>query len=269
MDYNKRQIKTDQSKANYSQLKSQLPLIILGMSIVLLVSILCYYLDQKIQLNNNQIVPKTYTQTSEIRDNTKDWRTFINSVYKYSLSAPQDFNLKMCQVCNPPEINFALENPTHTIAVGAAYGQQGSLIANYSSPPIPVRNLRLSIQWIDYEPEEYFDKTNNRYIFKININKDGQYSQIDLNGYYASLNDVKLVSDIISSFKFLDQNQTKQACGEWNPGGEIICECSGKLTKSACPKGAICDGEAYYCDGICGQCCYKGGSETSFYPKCK
>jgi len=137
-----------------------------------------------------------------------NWNTFTNSTYKYSISAPEDFSLQLCKECNPPEINFGLYNSERTIEVGAEYAHQWSLTANMSSTPIPVKNLEVIIQGKKYQPEEYFDQTYKRYIFKIdNIENNGQFSQISLSGGYSSLNEANLVSNIISTFKFLDQSQ--------------------------------------------------------------
>jgi len=57
-------------------------------------------------------------------------------------------------------------------------------------------------------------------------------------------------------------------CGGWNTSGEIICECSGKLIRSSCPDGAQCDSGTYSCEGVCGECCYKGIAERTDYPSC-
>lgn len=60
-------------------------------------------------------------------------------------------------------------------------------------------------------------------------------------------------------------------CGGWDSGGEIICDCSGKLIKPDCPAGVICDSGNYFCQGQCGNCCWRGGGGTQYggpYPVC-
>lgn len=143
-----------------------------------------------------------------------NWKIFTNEVYKYFISAPEDFNLKSCEECNPPEINFGLYNSQGTVEIGAEYAHQWSLTANMSSAPIPVKNLEVIIQGKKYQPEEYFDQTYHKYIFKIDdIENNGQFSQISLSGSYSSLNDAGLVSKILSSFEFLNQEQEDKSSG--------------------------------------------------------
>jgi len=83
-------------------------------------------------------------------------------------------------------------------------------------------------------------------------------------------NTLKVTIDrILSTFQFLDQSLTSQECGGWDTGGEIVCDCSGRLIRPTCPPGAMCDKATYTCEGVCGQCCYKGIAENVPYPKCK
>lgn len=58
-------------------------------------------------------------------------------------------------------------------------------------------------------------------------------------------------------------------CGGWDSSGEIVCSCKGKLTKPTCPQGVVCDSGDYFCQGICGSCCYKGVFDNPAYPKCR
>lgn len=60
----------------------------------------------------------------------------------------------------------------------------------------------------------------------------------------------------------------KNQCGGWDTSGEILCECDGNLVKPTCPAEAVCDAGIYYCEGACGNCCYKGIAENPQYPKC-
>lgn len=61
-------------------------------------------------------------------------------------------------------------------------------------------------------------------------------------------------------------------CGGWDTGGEIVCDCSGKLIKPDCPSGTICDSGDYFCQGQCGSCCWRGtGDDVQYggpYPVC-
>lgn len=130
-----------------------------------------------------------------------NWITFTNSTYKYSISTPEDFNLKLCEECNPPEVDFILHNSTETISISIEYEHQWTLTANMSSTPTPVKNLEIVIQGKKYQPEEYFVNNSNSYIFKLDIGENFEFS---ISGEYLSLNDAVLVSNILSTFKFLD-----------------------------------------------------------------
>lgn len=136
---------------------------------------------------------------------TANWQTFVNSAYGYSLSAPSDFSLSLCRDCNPPEIDFSLENKTKTISVGANYAHQGSLTGNATfNEYTPAHNLKVTIRGKTYVPEEYYDNIYKKYIFKIDdVSNNGQFSQISLSGEYAKPEDALLVSRVLSTFKFL------------------------------------------------------------------
>lgn len=60
----------------------------------------------------------------------------------------------------------------------------------------------------------------------------------------------------------------QNACGGWDTSGEILCQCTGIITKSACPNNTTCDSGTYYCSGECGICCYKGIARNDKYTKC-
>lgn len=62
---------------------------------------------------------------------------------------------------------------------------------------------------------------------------------------------------------------TSNTCGGWDISGEIICSCSGTLTKPTCTPGEMCNLIEYTCDGTCTNCCYKGMGENLKYPRCK
>ena len=59
------------------------------------------------------------------------------------------------------------------------------------------------------------------------------------------------------------------SCGGWNTGGSVVCKCTGKLIKPACPPTTVCDAIGYRCEGQCEQCCWKGIAENNQYPKCQ
>mgnify|MGYP001616112663 CR=1 FL=1 len=77
-----------------------------------------------------------------------------------------------------------------------------------------------------------------------------------------------IIYQILSTFRFIDE-PTGSVCGGWNTGGEIICSCTGTLTKEICPKDAVCDSGDYFCSGQCGSCCWKGLPDNPLYPRCK
>lgn len=73
--------------------------------------------------------------------------------------------------------------------------------------------------------------------------------------------------------RFVQQlTEGEQVCGGWDSGGEIVCECSGKLIKPGCPSGVVCDSGSYLCQGQCGSCCWRGaGDDVQYggpYPIC-
>lgn len=69
--------------------------------------------------------------------------------------------------------------------------------------------------------------------------------------------------------KLQPPTNNKVTCGGWDTSGEIICKCSGEITKQVCPaEAASCDAGSYFCSGSCGTCCYKGVGENSKYSSC-
>ncbi len=163
--------------------------------------IVCVY---KAVNQNSTLTPGIYSVKS-----LQPWKTFTNTVYGYSLSAPPDFGLTFCPTCNPPEVGFNLQNQAKTISVGGSYASQGSLSGNSGTNElIPTHNLAVTILGKTYVPEEYYNNILHTYIYKIDdVSKNGQFSQISLSGTYAKLEDARLVSQILSSFKFVDQTQ--------------------------------------------------------------
>ena len=79
-------------------------------------------------------------------DPMSNWKTFTNSTYKYSISVPQDFSLKLCEECNPPELDYYLRNSTGSVKISIQYQHQWPLTANMSSIPEPVKNIEVVIQ---------------------------------------------------------------------------------------------------------------------------
>ena len=69
--------------------------------------------------------------------------------------------------------------------------------------------------------------------------------------------------------KLQPPTNNKVTCGGWDTSGEIICKCSGEITKQVClAEAASCEAGSYFCSGSCGTCCYKGVGENSKYPSC-
>ncbi len=158
--------------------------------------------------------PPFTVEPTAVPDETANWKTFTNSIYGYSVKAPSDFTLKLCSDCNPPEVAFALQNPSGSISIGFAYSSQGSLTGNAQAGEYtPVNNLKVVIQGKAYKPEEYYDTIYKLYVFDIeSVLNDGEDKQIRAGGRYKNEADKQLVSQILSTFKFIDQKETMFTC---------------------------------------------------------
>lgn len=155
--------------------------------------------------------PSPISYPTPTSDPTADWKTYTNSVYQYSISTPPDFVLQLCSDCQPPEVEFSLQNSSNSISLTIEYAHQFSITGNLSSKPSPTHNLKVTIQGKLYSPEEYYvvgEKSN--YIFKIDdVSRNNQPSQISLSGGYTRPEEAQLISQILSTFKFLDVNGSK------------------------------------------------------------
>ncbi len=138
----------------------------------------------------------------------KDWKTYTNNKYGYSIQYPANFTVDPCVQCNrgDPEQNVQFKNADQTIFFGITYAHQGSLCANNSVPCQPADNLHPQIGAQAYDPEEYYMKDEDNYIFNIlALNNETSETEIGIWGEYKTKSDAKIVNQILSTFKFTNQ----------------------------------------------------------------
>ena len=279
--------------------KSQLSILLLGVVIGIFASIGFSYLSKNFNISgekpctlearvcpdgstvgrvgpNCEFTPCPILKPTLSTDETVSWKTYINKKFNYVIKYPSELTIgndidpesafeyvdNLYLIDNMGNfIDIFNEKNPNKLAVNDWLKSDRGQIYNFNNSNYRKINISL-LDWYIFDPPLTFSLDSSAFKWGLFYN-----TEIFLVGNKTRLSDITLET-ILSTLKFLDQNQTKQACGGWDPSGEIICECTGKLTKSTCPIGAVCDSGTYFCDGECGQCCYKGISARDDYPKC-
>ena len=201
-------------------------------------------------------------------ESTAGWETYENPYYKYSINIPSDW-----EIFEQTEDNRVVSiRPIGTEEIPISV----TVVENHKGLSLDQRvNGKYGL---DHPREQKAINNKEVVIVESNISP---YPSITYhmakfsNLYEISCSTLKeeyltMCVQIVSTLKFTDKSEGIEsvACGGWDTSGEVICKCSGKLTKPSCPSDALCDGGTYYCEGQCVDCCYKGNAENHPLPKC-
>ncbi|OGG14810.1 hypothetical protein A2773_06950 [Candidatus Gottesmanbacteria bacterium RIFCSPHIGHO2_01_FULL_39_10] len=165
-------------------------------------------------------------------DPTANWKTYTNSKYNYQLSYPPNFTATTDESGQIPGVLVANSDKTITIALTAP---TGSLAGNASEKLIPVPDLKFIINGVTYTPEEaFYFPSEKLYKFRINpLLKDGKtwgFDGVDIFSFYGSYTkpeDIKLINQILSTFKFVDQKD-ELSCQTDSDCSVELCGCKAK-----------------------------------------
>lgn len=171
-----------------------------------------YFFYQNQQLEQT----KAKNPTSILLPSQKEitsWKIFSNSKFGYSLQAPSFFitktcpgNLKLTSCDGLADNDLHLYDPTGTIVIEVFESSGGALTGNATlNEYIPVTILNPKIEGKYYPIEQYYDNYSKEYVFAI-TNEGGRNLESGVSkiqGRFAHADDAKLVSQILSTFKFL------------------------------------------------------------------
>lgn len=262
--------------------KTYNPLLFLVLAIIMVyLGLAGYFAIQNNLLKNRKTVtvtpPKPTSAPTVIPDDTSNWKTYDNSRNGFSFRYPSGWVLNendqggTIQTTTNNRIDFLVSaDDSPTIAEYLVKTDKISETAYEGMPSMQVQSTRVTvINGLNcIQREEYLRAADLTRI--ITYFKKGQLvvsvSLVPTPGN-GLMTDRPLYGQILTTFRFTDGIGVSQ-CGGWNTSGEIICECSGQISKSVCPAGAACDSGTYTCSGSCGKCCYTGIAENNKYPKC-
>jgi len=197
--------------------------VLTALLIVLLVvfsSLVTYLLVKSQTPSQTPVVsPAPVVQTSpapSVADPTANWKTYTNTKYNYQISYPLNFTAVINKESFIPGILLTNSDKTITIALTAP---TGTLSGNASERLTPITNLKFIIAGVTYFPEEaFYFPSEKKYRFRIApLLKDGKSWGLDgidifsIDSQYTKPEEIKIIGQILSTFKFLSSTGSGQA----------------------------------------------------------
>lgn len=189
--------------------------------------------------------PSYVTHESTTSGETANWKTYLNSKYKYEIRYPSDWSLKETPYGDfngrtlflpPNEVYKSPNAENRGIAIDfrdASYAPPLPAASNYQTGYRKIRTVQVGSENIDVlEPnfqaaEKYKATIRNgkyEYIFYFGRELDGKYNSV--------------FDQMLSTFKFLDQNIEGRFCGG----------IAANLPENQCPEGYKCQLDGNYPD---------------------
>jgi hypothetical protein len=198
-----------------TQPKPKLFLIFLGLFLVLLAGIGGYYLGQRKTSITQQVKSPSPVPTQET-DPTANWKTYQNDVYGFKFEYPSDWNLELPDGPGYPQI-VSPDKKSNIVIFGYPKGGiSGQVILdNHCNNGKNHINLERHDLKIGNIPAIYCtDKNSSSRKLAIFFLVQKDDFQIELEGYFDKSSrekSIKLFDQILSTFKFLDSNQSSSA----------------------------------------------------------
>jgi hypothetical protein len=181
--------------------------------------------------------------TQVTQDETANWKTYTNTQYNYQISYPLNFAAVTNKESSIPGILVSNSDKTITIALTAP---TGTLSGNASERLTPIANLKFIIAGVTYFPEEaFYFPSEKKYRFRIvPLLKDGKswgFDGIDIfsiESQYTKPEDIKIIDQILSTFKFIGEEENCVGEMEELKSGQECClelkVATSKLGKKFC-----------------------------------